>query len=414
MGGSSGRGAAATLVWALALLIGATGAPGEGAGVRAASAGPPAAYWTPARMRAAEPPQLTAPPPSPGMGRAEHQSPPTFVAPSPPGGGGSALRRGTGGASASAFGPGSERSFPNRLHGRVFGTYSALGDFSCSGTAVNSLGRSLVITAGHCVFDPQTGEFATNWIFVPGYRDGRAPFGRWRARSLRASAPWVRAENISFDVGAATVRRNRNGRALQDVIGGRGIGFGQARDRLYTSYGYPAELPFDGERLEACRSPYRGDDPDTDPPRTMRITCDMTGGSSGGGWVSDGMVLSLNSYCTGLVLVCLDNTSMYGPYFGDGAKDLYLRSRGSLPPRCAGRRVTHLGGRGVQRLTGTKSADSIRLGPGGDSARGGRGSDRLCGGPGRDRLRGGPGFDICIGGPGRDVALACERRRGVP
>ena len=406
---------------ALILVAGAVG-PASGdagrapAGVPAHAQGTAgvAAYWTAARMRATEPLRLPLPVPSPPARDGASRGAPAFVPPASPGEGDALLLPGSPDASASAFSPGDEKDFPNRLHGRVFATFHTVGDFSCSGTAVNSPGRSLVISAGHCVFDPQTGEWASNWVFVPGYRDGKAPFGRWVAKTLRSTRPWVSSENISFDVGAASMVRNRNGRALGDVIGGRGIGFGQSRDRVYTSYGYPAEVPYDGESLQACRSPYRGDDPDTDPPRTMRITCDMTGGSSGGGWVSEGMVLSLNSYCTGLVVVCLDNTSMYGPYFGDGVRKLYRSARGSPPPKCAGRTATHLGGARHDTLHGSREGDSILLRGGPDKASGGRGNDRLCGGRGNDRLRGGPGTDLCVGGPGRDVAIACERRRGIP
>jgi Ca2+-binding RTX toxin-like protein len=124
-------------------------------------------------------------------------------------------------------------------------------------------------------------------------------------------------------------------------------------------------------------------------------------------------VLSLNSYCTGLILICLDNTTMYGPYFGEGARLLYARSRGRVV-RCAGRPVTHLGTAAGETLAGARGADVIRLGPGADTALGRAGRDRLCGSGGRDALRGGPGFDVCVGGPGRDTARGCERRLGIP
>ena len=165
--------------------------------------------------------------------------------------------------------PGDEQRSPNRIHGRVFATSPSDGDYSCSGTAVNSPGRSLVVTAGHCVY--LNGEWGVNFMFVPGYRDGRSPYGRWAGTKLRAPPQWVAAENISFDIGMVTVSRNLSGRAVQDVVGARGIGFNQPRNQTYTSYGYPAEPPFDGESLQACRSQYQGEDPSTDPPRTMRI-----------------------------------------------------------------------------------------------------------------------------------------------
>jgi hypothetical protein len=283
-------------------------------------------------------------------------------------------------------------------------------DFTCSGTAVSSPGRSVVVSAGHCAYDS---GWASKWAFVPGYRDGRAPFGRWPATRLRAPPKWVADENISFDVSAATVARNEQGRALQDVVGGRGIGFNRHRDQRYTSYGYPAEPPFDGESLWACRSDYGGDDPDTDPPRTMRIDCDMNAGASGGGWVARNLVLSVNSYCTGLILICIDPTSLYGPYFGDAVRDLYLRARGRAV-RCAGVQVTQLGTAGTETLRGRAGRDVISLRGAADTGLGRGGGDVLCGGSGGDILRGGRGRDVCVGGPGHDRAQGCEVRRGIP
>jgi hypothetical protein len=348
---------------------------------------------------------------APPAARSPSRRGPAYVAPTAPGQAGGPVRRGSGlaDALATAYDAGNERSFPNRLHGRVFLTMDDA-DFSCSGTAVSSPGRRLVVSAGHCAYDS---GWAENWVFVPGYRDGKAPYGRWPATALRAPPQWVNDENISFDVSTATVARNRRGRALQDVVGGRGIGFNQHRDQVYTSYGYPAQPPFDGESLWACRSKYGGDDPSTDPPRTMRIDCDMNAGASGGGWIARGQLLSVNSYCTGLILICLDPTSLYGPYFGDAVRDLYLRSRGRAV-RCAGRQVTQLGTAGAETLRGRAGRDVIGLRGSADTGVGRGGGDVLCGGSGNDTLSGGRGHDLCVGGPGRDTARGCEVRRRIP
>ena len=32
--------------------------------------------------------------------------------------------------------------------------------------------RSIILTAGHCVFDEANGVFATNWMFIPDFDDG--------------------------------------------------------------------------------------------------------------------------------------------------------------------------------------------------------------------------------------------------
>jgi V8-like Glu-specific endopeptidase len=376
----------------------------------AAVAGDPLAYWTPERMRAADAlaPRIA----STGTTASPATGSPVYVPAASAGEAPeAALRRGPVGV-ASAYSPGNERLSPNRIHGRVFATSPSDGDYSCSGTAVNSPGRSLVVTAGHCVF--LNGEWGVNFMFVPGYRDGRSPYGRWAGTKLRAPPQWVAAENISFDIGMVTVSRNLSGRAVQDVVGARGIGFNQPRRQIYTSYGYPAEPPFDGESLKACRSEYQGEDSSTDPPRTMRITCDMNGGASGGGWIAKNTLLSVNSYCTGLVLVCFDvPASLYGPYLASEAKSLYLQARGRAR-RCGGRLVTQLGGPGRQYLRGSANRDVISLRGGNDEAAGGGGRDTICGGPGPDELRGGRGRDVCIGGPGRDTAAGCEVLRRIP
>ncbi|MFG2076036.1 trypsin-like serine peptidase [Nonomuraea maritima] len=48
----------------------------------------------------------------------------------------------------------------------------------CSGTSIQSQYRNLVATAGHCVYDiAANDEVVSRWVFVPGYYQGKAPFG---------------------------------------------------------------------------------------------------------------------------------------------------------------------------------------------------------------------------------------------
>ncbi|WP_031160726.1 hypothetical protein [Streptosporangium roseum] len=48
----------------------------------------------------------------------------------------------------------------------------------CSGTSIQSKYRNLVSTAGHCVYDEgKNASVADNWIFVPAYYQGKAPYG---------------------------------------------------------------------------------------------------------------------------------------------------------------------------------------------------------------------------------------------
>ena len=85
----------------------------------------------------------------------------------------------------------------------------------------------------------------------------------------------------------------------------------------YLSHGYPAASPFNGEREYICDSNLGHRDNSANPP-TMAIGCDMTGGSSGGGWVVGNNVLSVNSYG-----YSNERNVMYGPYQGSVAQQLY-------------------------------------------------------------------------------------------
>jgi hypothetical protein len=208
---------------------------------------------------------------------------------------------------------------PTRTNGKVFFTDGGL-NYVCSGTAALSGNKSMVWTAGHCVHDGASG-FHTNWTFVPAYADGSRPYGTWTARSLVTTSGWANGD-FSYDTGAAVVATNA-GQALTDVVGGRSIAFNSPRNQQYAAHGYPAGAPFNGQRLWVCSSPLAYDDTSANPP-TVGIDCDMTGGSSGGGWIAGGAVASVNSYS----YTDLPNV-MFGPYQGSVAQSLYTQATGS-------------------------------------------------------------------------------------
>jgi hypothetical protein len=413
-------------------------------------------YWTAARMRGAVP--LDAAPPSAAPGAARAAAPrsgPAIRVPGAPPGVGADPRivRGTiasaSGRAASGSGIGpydvfeepDTKSYPNRTHGRVFGTFAGIGAFSCSATSVPGNTRSTVITAAHCLFDRGSG-FARHWLFVPGYRRGERPSGTWAARRLVVANAYARDdERVTLDVGAALMSADESGRRLADAVGTRGIGFGQPRDQQISAFGYPADPPpFDGELLWVCRGPYAGDDGATrflGGPVTMRIGCTMGSGASGGGWViawegSSGYVYSVTGY--GYVG---EPEALYGPYFGSAARRVWIGAQDN----CEGRLPTVTGTSGPDEIAGTAGRDVILAGGGDDLIDGGAGHDVICGeagrdlleggggrdlaygqsggdailgGGGRDRMDGGGGFDGCNGGSGRDSARGCELLRRVP
>lgn len=410
------------LLGALVALV-VTVAPAAAAEPATEAAGLPRAadvrdYWTAERMRAAEPAPLPT-----LSGSAETVGPPQLT--SGPGAEASAVDR-TPVANPSAA--------PFRTGGKVFFTIpggSQAGDYVCSGTMAESNSLSLVWTAGHCVYEPESKAFTTNWTFVPAYADGRAPFGEWPATELATTEEWLRGD-LDADFGAATVVRQPGGRGLEAIIGARPIAFNQPADQRYEAFGYPASLEllspgsleFNGERMYSCRSGLFARD--SGDPQPIAIECDMTGGASGGGWIgTDGSLLSVSSY-----KYQTDPNTLFGSYQGDSAQSLYQAASGK-PRLCGGLTPTHIGTPGADTLTGTSGADVIAALGGDDTITAGDGRDVVCGGAGADsiqtglggdtlrgqggadRLGGGPGRDLCKGGPDRDRAFDCEDARRI-
>lgn len=391
-------------------------------------------YWTPERMREAEtvdPPLTTAfPDPGAPVTRAAGAARgPALTIPAAGGGAAPFSARAPRGRASRAYESG-EVADPTgvgtRTHGRLFFTVPGEGNAACSGTAIRSNRRSLVLTAGHCVHGGgHQGEWFRNVVFVPAYERGDAPFGVWQATRLYATPIWVEFGDPTGDIAVIATKPNNRGK-LQSVVGARGIGFGRDPAQRYTALGYPANPDdgFDGEQERFCRSGFAGRDATGGyGPRTISIECDMTQGASGGGWLTESSsIASLTSYG----YPDLEDV-IFGPYLGSLARELYEATQ----IRCRGEVATIVGTGGGDRIEGTKGKDVIAAaagadtvlaspkddvvcgGPGADGIDGGSGGDELLGGGGDDSLIGGSGTDRCSGGDGRNEARGCERSRNT-
>lgn len=256
-----------------------------------------ARYWTPKRMRSARPLDFVVA--ASGKGRlrigaaAEPEAGASFLAISTP------------------------DVPPYSVNGRIFIRRGKLAGY-CSGTAINSATRQLVLTAGHCVNSGREGGEASVWSdfleFVPAYNGGLAPFGAFVARRKAIFAPrqWTRQGNPDFDMGAFLTLPNSEGVNVADAVGGgAAIVTGLTRHQTFQTFGYPGESKY----MQGCKSPYIGDDLLSNPlpgPPTLGIRCHWAPGASGGGWlISDGTQINgINTY------LHLDNKShTFGPYF---------------------------------------------------------------------------------------------------
>ncbi|MDN5727609.1 MAG: hypothetical protein L0G99_17020 [Propionibacteriales bacterium] len=213
--------------------------------------------------------------------------------------------------------PSADQERPRKAVGKIFFTMQGR-NYVCSGNSVASNNDSVVSTAGHCL-NEGPGAFVTNFVFVPAYENGAAPYGKWAAKTLMAPTSWKNSGDFNNDVGFAVMRPDSQGRQLADVVGSTGIEFNSARGQQVVSYGYPADPPFNGELLYSCSDTAARDS--VDPSKAGQgILCDMTGGSSGGPWMlNNGNQTSVNSFGYKYETP----KRMYGPYFGDVAQQVY-------------------------------------------------------------------------------------------
>ena len=195
---------------------------------------------------------------------------------------------------------------PQPVFGKVFFT-EGNSNYVCSGTATASTNQSVVTTAGHCV-NEGPGAYVTNFAFAPAYNNGQsATYGLWTARALYTTTQWATAGDYNYDVGFAVM--NVKGTTLTQATGSYVLASGAAPGQTMKAYGYPAARPFNGQSLYSCQGPVVADTygGSTD----VGMACNMTGGSSGGGWILNGKLSSVTSFgYTGVKNI------LWGPVFG--------------------------------------------------------------------------------------------------
>ncbi|MFG1953507.1 trypsin-like serine peptidase [Micromonospora sp. NPDC048830] len=286
------------------------------------------AYWTPERMKAAKP-DTEIPAVKAALAKRDRASDSTKSATKPQGPSGSvapaapAVEPKASTSTVDSSDVGTQAYYPNypvghptaRTAGKVFFTLNG-GNYVCSGTIVNTEGRSSVWTAAHCLTGG--GVFASNWVFVPNYYNGVAPYGRWPAIQLWSTTAFFYNNNdFANDVGSAVIGRV-NGWRICDYLGGQGIAWNFAIGQYVYAFGYPQASPFNGQLLTAENGPtYNGGG------GTIFMVNYMTGGSSGGGWLMqfDGNWGYLNGH-NDFKYNALPQY-MYSPYYGNQVANLY-------------------------------------------------------------------------------------------
>ena len=120
--------------------------------------------------------------------------------------------------------------------GALFATSAGkLSQHFCTASVINSPHGDLVITAAHCV----TGTSGTV-AFVPGYNDGKIPYGVWTVTKVYVDHAWSSSANQDDDVAILQVRQPGSSVPIEDVTGAEQLGTGAPATReLVQVIGYP-------------------------------------------------------------------------------------------------------------------------------------------------------------------------------
>ncbi|BAJ30773.1 MULTISPECIES: serine protease [Kitasatospora] len=158
----------------------------------------------------------------------------------------------------------------SRRVGALFSGAVAPGNHFCTASVIDSPGRNLILTAAHCL------SAAAGTTFVPGYRDGRAPYGSWQVTRIYTADGW-RADGDPDEDFAILAVAPSGGRQIEDAVGGNPLGTDASWTATARLYGYPAgaELPIRCTNTTSRQDTYQ-----------RRIDCPaFPGGTSGGPFV---------------------------------------------------------------------------------------------------------------------------------
>ncbi|QDH70197.1 trypsin-like serine peptidase [Marilutibacter alkalisoli] len=148
-------------------------------------------------------------------------------------------------------------------------------------TANVASGNSVILTAAHCVYTRGQG-WNSNFVFVPADRYGEAPYGSYGWTMATVSPNWISNGGRRWDLAAIKLANNpSSGLPVTSYVGWLGRSWNQPYSEYHLSVGYASNLST--QYTHACYgmtgySSAEGAD-------VLVQGCDMTYGSSGGGWL---------------------------------------------------------------------------------------------------------------------------------
>jgi V8-like Glu-specific endopeptidase len=183
-----------------------------------------------------------------------------------------------------------DRAFPYSAVGKLFFSINGR-PFVCSASTIQ---RRVVVTAGHCVHSGSPGGFYSNWVFVPAFRDGGAPFLAWNWRFVIVTGTWATgggtvpnaADYAMIEFGDQPTNTGGPLRRVGEVVGWLGWQTLNLAPNHTSKLGYPCNLDSCQKMQNVMSNNFRNTSPNN-----VEYGSDAAGGSSGGPWVQNFQIL---------------------------------------------------------------------------------------------------------------------------
>ncbi len=160
--------------------------------------------------------------------------------------------------------------------GKLYFTTPGGGSSYCTANVISQ--RNIIVTAAHCLYTRGQG-WHRNFRFVPADRFGVAPYGVYGWQSAGIMTNWITIGGRRWDVGMIRLSNNLStGIPVTSYVGWLGRTWDQPYIMNLHSVGYASNLSTQYTHICTAESFNGGLD-------VLAKGCDMTYGSSGGGWL---------------------------------------------------------------------------------------------------------------------------------
>jgi V8-like Glu-specific endopeptidase len=167
----------------------------------------------------------------------------------------------------------------SRVVGALFFDGGGGGSHYCTASVIRTAKKNLLLTAAHCLYNPNTHEWHSHIVFVPKYSQGNRPYGTWPVWLMVVDKRWMDHGDPDLDFGFAAVQV-MGGRRIADVVGSNQLLIHQDYTNKVLVTGYPAKSNYPADRPISCVTrTYR------EAKYQLRFDCHgFYGGTSGSPW----------------------------------------------------------------------------------------------------------------------------------